>query len=180
MVRRPQGRHDLARTETGGESKIQRGVLSESDRFLPAEHPIECGKAATKRIGISPAKTQRPQRKKRYCHFDRREKSFSDPSPTLGMTGLARHLAFFAPWREEYPNPRCFMYRKICASRENFQIPRVRNIFLIKNSLLRALRALAVSSLSGRRAPTPDDPVGNTPSRCGRRSSPWSSAKGSG
>jgi hypothetical protein len=31
---------------------------------------------------------------KAYCHFDQREKSFSDPSHSLGMTGLARHLAF--------------------------------------------------------------------------------------
>jgi hypothetical protein len=42
-------------------------------------------KAATKRIGISPAKTQRAQRKR------------NDIYP---------NLAFFAPWREEYPNPR--------------------------------------------------------------------------
>jgi hypothetical protein len=27
------------------------------------------------------------------CHFDRREKSLLDPSPGLGMTGFARHLA---------------------------------------------------------------------------------------
>jgi hypothetical protein len=26
------------------------------------------------------------------CHFDRREKSFSDPSPSFGMTGLAQSL----------------------------------------------------------------------------------------
>ena len=31
------------------------------------------------------------------CHFDRREKSFLDPSHSLGMTGLSRHLAFLAP-----------------------------------------------------------------------------------
>jgi alpha/beta hydrolase fold len=35
-----------------------------------------------------------------------------------------------------------------------------------------------LSSLSGQPAPRLDDPVGNTPSRCGRRSFPWSSAKG--
>jgi hypothetical protein len=34
------------------------------------------------------------------------------PGPSLGA---------FAPWREEYPNPRCFIYRKICASREIFK-----------------------------------------------------------
>jgi hypothetical protein len=35
-----------------------------------------------------------------------------------------------------------------------------------------------LSSLSGQRAPRLDDLVGNTPSRCGRRSFPWSSGKG--
>jgi len=39
------------------------------------------------------AKTPRPQRKTR-CHFDRREKSFLDPSHSLGMTGLGP-----SPWR---------------------------------------------------------------------------------
>jgi hypothetical protein len=34
--------------------------------------------------------------KGRKCHFDRREKSFLDPSYPLGMTGSARHLALLA------------------------------------------------------------------------------------
>ena len=34
------------------------------------------------------------------CHFDRREKSFSDPSHSLGMTGLGPSLSVLAPWRE--------------------------------------------------------------------------------
>jgi hypothetical protein len=38
--------------------------------------------------------------KEEFCHFDRREKSFLDLSHSLGMTGLARHVAFLASWRE--------------------------------------------------------------------------------
>jgi hypothetical protein len=30
--------------------------------------------------------------RKTFCHFDRREKSFLDPSQTLGMTGLGPSL----------------------------------------------------------------------------------------
>jgi hypothetical protein len=52
----------------------------------------------------------RQDAKEAYCHFDPfgraqgklREKSFLDPSHSLGMTGLARHLAFLAPWREDF------------------------------------------------------------------------------
>ena len=59
------------------------------------------------------------RKEKTHCHFDPfgqaqgklREKSFSDPSHSLGMTGLARHLAFLASlrpgsghaWREQIP-----------------------------------------------------------------------------
>jgi hypothetical protein len=39
------------------------------------------------KVGITRAKAQRPR-----CHFDRREKSFSDPSHLLGMTGVAPSL----------------------------------------------------------------------------------------
>ena len=48
---------------------------------------------------MTPAKAQRGQVRKR-CHFDRREKSFSDPSRSLGATGSARHLCALAPLRE--------------------------------------------------------------------------------
>ena len=37
------------------------------------------------------------------CHFDRREKSFSDPSHALGMTLQNRHLT---SWRGTYLLPR--------------------------------------------------------------------------
>src|SRR3989304_6829362 len=38
---------------------------------------------------MSPAKTQRRKgAKEEHCHFERREKSFLDPSRSLGMTGL--------------------------------------------------------------------------------------------
>jgi hypothetical protein len=37
------------------------------------------------------AKTPSTQRNT-HCHFDRREKSFLDPSHSFGMTALARHL----------------------------------------------------------------------------------------
>src|SRR5688572_12570267 len=46
-------------------------------------------------LGVSLAKPQRPQRKT-GCHFDQREKSFSDSSHSLGMTARGRH---FAPLR---------------------------------------------------------------------------------
>ncbi len=42
------------------------------------------------------AKAQR----KLHCHFDRREKSFLDPSHSLGMTGIGLPLGVFAPLRE--------------------------------------------------------------------------------
>ena len=41
----------------------------------------------------------RQDAKSAFCHFERREKSFSDPSQTLGMTGLGSHLARFASLR---------------------------------------------------------------------------------
>src|SRR5262249_35823504 len=58
-------------------------------------------------FGLSPAKTQRPQREK----------------------NIYPNLAFLAPlrlgsghaWREEYPNPRCFVSWKIGPSRAIFQ-----------------------------------------------------------
>ena len=40
------------------------------------------------------------------CHFDRREKSFLDPSLLLGMTGHARHLAFLARVNPRFVWPR--------------------------------------------------------------------------
>src|SRR5262249_341263 len=46
------------------------------------------------------AQRRKGREEKSHCHFDRREKSFSDPSHSLGMTCLARHLAFLASWRE--------------------------------------------------------------------------------
>jgi hypothetical protein len=53
---------------------------------------------------------RRKGRKGKNCHFDRREKSFLDPSYPLGMTGTARHLALLASWRDEHPNP---MHREL-------------------------------------------------------------------
>ncbi len=55
--------------------------------MLLCQKEVLQGSAATKRIGISPSKTQRPQRKGNIIFYP--------------------NLAFFAPWREEYPNPRC-------------------------------------------------------------------------
>jgi hypothetical protein len=49
---------------------------------------------------------------------------------------MARHLAFFAPWREEYPNPRCFMCWKICASRETLELQIRSALPIIASSLL--------------------------------------------
>ena len=47
---------------------------------------------------------------KTNCHFDPfgdaqgrlREKSFLDPSQSLGMTGLGPSLGVFASWREQF------------------------------------------------------------------------------
>jgi hypothetical protein len=47
-----------------------------------------------------PAKTQR-RKEKRFVISTEWEKSFLEPSHSLGMTGLARHLAGFAPWRDK-------------------------------------------------------------------------------
>src|SRR5438093_8925740 len=53
-------------------------------------------KTSQKNFTRQDAKAQRNER----CHFDRREKSFVDPSHSFGMTGLTRHLACFVPLRE--------------------------------------------------------------------------------
>jgi hypothetical protein len=45
------------------------------------------------------SKVEGGRKEKTHCHFDRREKSFSDPSHSLGMTGLARHFANLASLR---------------------------------------------------------------------------------
>jgi hypothetical protein len=56
---------------------------------------IQRGDAATKRM--SRAKTQR-RKDKTNCHFDRREKSVSNPSHWLGPS-----LGVLATWREQIP-----------------------------------------------------------------------------
>jgi hypothetical protein len=63
---------------------------------------------------------------KTRCHFDRREKSFLDPSHSLGMTGLGpsplrlgvfagdipnSFFAFFAPFAVNYPIPNLLWLR---------------------------------------------------------------------
>ena len=58
--------------------------------------------AAEPQIKLEISRQTRKCAKKAYCHFDRREKSFLDPSHSLGMTGLARHLAFLASWRDKF------------------------------------------------------------------------------
>jgi hypothetical protein len=55
------------------------------------------------KLGISPAKTQRPQRTL-DCHFERREKSFLDPSHFVRDDTPRVSLGDFAPWREEFSN----------------------------------------------------------------------------
>jgi hypothetical protein len=64
---------------------------------------------------------RRKGRKGKNCHFDRREKSFLDPSYPLGMTGTARHLA---SWRLGEMNIRIrdFSLPKVCAWRANFEL----------------------------------------------------------
>ena len=49
--------------------------------------------------------------KEEHCHFERREKSFLDPSHSLGMTGF--WPVTLRPWREEFPNQRTFDFRDI-------------------------------------------------------------------
>src|SRR5262245_44239590 len=69
---------------------------------IPTHHEGREGPSAAKpqpNFGLSPAKTQRPQRER----------------------NIYPNLVFLAPWREEYPNPRCFVSWKIRPSRANFQ-----------------------------------------------------------
>jgi hypothetical protein len=87
-------------------------------------------------LGVSLAKhvlsevegTPRPQRsEKTGCHFDPfdkaqdklREKSFLDPSHSLGMTRLGVSLCDFAPWREKFPNPRASASRSCARAAQN-------------------------------------------------------------
>jgi hypothetical protein len=51
----------------------------------------EVPNAAQPQFGISRAKHAKGAKEER-CHFDRREKSFLDPSYPLGMTGLGPSL----------------------------------------------------------------------------------------
>jgi hypothetical protein len=120
------GRHDLARTETGDQIENSESLcFTNRTAFLPAGHHTQCGRAATKESEYLPQRRKGRKEKKQY----------------LSELGVLRVLAGGISESE------CLMYRKNCASRENSQVRRVRNIFLIKNSLLRALRASAVSSL---------------------------------
>ena len=86
-MRRPQIRHEnLAispERQPTTDRKFRESFPSRTV-FLPAGHYTQCGRAATERIGISPAKTQRAQRIR---------------------NNIYPNLAFFASWREEYPNP---------------------------------------------------------------------------
>ena len=72
-------------------------AASEEEKTLNRKEPSAAG-AATKIRNVS--RKGAKAAKKAYCHFDRREKSFLDPSHLLGMAGLARHLA---SWREQIP-----------------------------------------------------------------------------
>ena len=60
------------------------------------------------KLGLSLAKTQRPQRSEKMVRIVCRTIYLSPPN-----------LACFAPWREKYPCPRVFDSRKICANRAN-------------------------------------------------------------
>ncbi|MGH7888756.1 MAG: hypothetical protein ACREPG_12905, partial [Candidatus Binatia bacterium] len=64
-------------------------------------------RAQKEKRGISPAKAQRREGKTNR-HFERREKSFLDPSHSLGMTGSRLSLGVFAPLREDYPSSKGF------------------------------------------------------------------------
>ena len=65
-------------------------AASEEEKTLNRKEPSAAG-AATKIRNVS--RKGAKAAKKAYCHFDRREKSFLDPSHSLGITGLARPLA---------------------------------------------------------------------------------------
>ena len=51
------------------------------------------------------------------CHFDQREKSFSDPSHSLGMPGPDPSLSVFAPWREIFLIKITFLAKVFLGSR---------------------------------------------------------------
>ena len=90
--------------------------------------------------------------KEEHCHFERREKSFLDPSHSLGMTGhgpVAQRLGALARAISESESVRLpgnlraaqiFNY----SSTEFAEF----GVFLVKNSLLRVLRDSAVQSPS--------------------------------
>jgi len=60
------------------------------------------GEQPQRKLGMSPAKTPRPQRSEKNGENHLRE-YFSFPS----------ELGAFAPWREEFPNPRTLDFRNI-------------------------------------------------------------------
>jgi hypothetical protein len=60
--------------------------------------------------------------KENGCHFDQGEKSFLDPSHSLGMTRIGMSLGDFAPWREEFPAPSAFSFQIICVGGANFEL----------------------------------------------------------
>jgi hypothetical protein len=67
---------------------------------LSIHRDVPRGRAAAKTQSIS--RKGAKAAKKSYCHFDRREKSFLDPSHSLGLTGLARQP------KEDFPKLRGF------------------------------------------------------------------------
>ena len=90
-----------------------------------------------------------PQRRKgakgERCHFEQREKSFLDPSHSLGMTGLwSVTLRPWRPWREQYPNPARSRLRKFARAGKNFTD---RNVGERRPSLVRAAAVKSAQSI---------------------------------
>ena len=72
--------------------EVKRACRS-SVRFLPQ-------KCWTKRLQENLSRQDAKAQSDTRCHFDRREKSFLDPSHSLGMTDLGPSLGVFASLRE--------------------------------------------------------------------------------
>jgi hypothetical protein len=73
------------------------------------------------------------------------------------------NLAFLAPWREEYPNPRVFDCRKICPSRAKFELCNTRRRFDSSTYNGNGTEMNARWSPAGRPVASPSPPVGRNP-----------------
>src|SRR5688572_19929325 len=84
---------------------------------IPLHHEGPSAAELQSKVGVSPRRDAKAA--KNACrHFERREKSFLDPSHSLGMTRLGVSLCGFAPWREKFPNPSASASRSFAQARQ--------------------------------------------------------------